>query len=123
MIKKQNQRAMARLKRHRRMRHNLSGVVERPRLCVFRSSKHIYAQIIDDDKGTTLATASSLSKSFRGQMKNGSNINAAKIVGSLIAQEAVKKGIKQVVFDRGGFLYHGRVKALADSAREHGLLF
>ncbi|MBN2382159.1 50S ribosomal protein L18 [bacterium] len=123
MIKKGNQRNAARLKRHRRLRSGLSGTQDRPRLCVFRSTNHIYAQIINDDKCVTLVTASSRSQSFQGQMKNGGNIAAAKKVGELVATEALKRGIKQVVFDRGGYLYHGRVKALADAAREHGLQF
>ena len=95
----------------------------RARLSVFRSSKHIYAQLIDDDKGQTLASASSLEKSFREGTKNGANIGAAKAVGKLIAERAKEKGIKDVVFDRGGYLYHGRIKALADAAREGGLNF
>ena len=93
----------------------------RPRLSVFRSSKHIYAQVIDDQKGETLASASSLEKEMRGN--TGADIDAAKAVGKLIAERAVKKGVKEVVFDRGGYLYHGRVKALADAARESGLSF
>ena len=95
----------------------------RARLTVFRSSKHIYAQLIDDDKGTTLAAASSLEKPMREGRKTGANIDAAKAVGKLIAERAKEKGIKDVVFDRGGYLYHGRVKALADAAREGGLNF
>ena len=93
----------------------------RPRLSVFRSSKHIYAQVIDDQKGETLASASSLEKEMRGN--TGADIDAAKAVGKLLAERAVKKGVKEVVFDRGGYLYHGRVKALADAARESGLSF
>jgi large subunit ribosomal protein L18 len=95
----------------------------RPRLSVFRSSKHIYAQVIDDTKGETLASASSLEKEMRGGGNTGANIDAAKAVGKLLAERAVKKGIKEVVFDRGSYLYHGRVKALADAARESGLSF
>ena len=95
----------------------------RARLSVFRSSKHIYAQLIDDDKGQTLAAASSLEKTMRENAKNGANIAAAKAVGKLLAERAKEKGIKDVVFDRGGYLYHGRVKALADAAREGGLNF
>jgi len=95
----------------------------RARLSVFRSSKHIYAQLIDDVKGTTLAAASSLEKTMREGGKTGANIAAAKVVGKLIAERAKEKGIKEVVFDRGGYLYHGRVKALADAAREGGLNF
>src|SRR5262245_3365785 len=95
----------------------------RARLSVFRSSKHIYAQVIDDVKGTTLAAASSLEKDMRGSLKTGANVDAAKAVGKLVAQRAVEKGVKDVVFDRGGYLYHGRIKALADAAREGGLKF
>ena len=95
----------------------------RPRLSVFRSSKQIYAQIIDDERGVTLATASSLEKDMRGKLKTGANVEAAKAVGKRLAERASAKGVKQVVFDRGGYLYHGRVKALADAAREGGLDF
>jgi len=95
----------------------------RKRLSVFRSSKHIYAQLIDDDAGVTLVSASSIEKDTRGQLKTGASIDAAKTVGKLIAQRAQEKGIKDVVFDRGGYLFHGRVKALADAAREGGLNF
>ena len=95
----------------------------RARLSVFRSSKHIHAQLIDDDKGVTLAAASSLEKSLREGAKTGANIAAAKAVGKLLAERAKEKGIKDVVFDRGGYLYHGRIKALADAAREGGLNF
>jgi large subunit ribosomal protein L18 len=96
---------------------------ERARLSVFRSSKHIYAQLIDDASGRTVVSASSLEKDMRGALKTGANTDAAKAVGKLIAERASAKGIKQVVFDRGGYLYHGRVKALADAAREGGLDF
>ena len=95
----------------------------RPRLSVFRSSKHIYAQVIDDKKGRTVASASSLEKEMRGSLKTGANIEAAKAVGKRVAERAAAKGVKDVVFDRGGYLYHGRVKALADAAREAGLEF
>ena len=95
----------------------------RARLSVFRSSKHIYAQVIDDLKGETVASASSLEKDLRSSQKTGANVDAAKTVGKLVAQRAVAKGVKDVVFDRGGYLYHGRVKALADAAREGGLKF
>jgi len=95
----------------------------RARLSVFRSSKHIYAQVIDDAKGETLAQASSLEKAMRGNIKTGANIEAARAVGKLVAERAKAKGIGEVVFDRGGYLYHGRVKALADAAREGGLKF
>ena len=95
----------------------------RARLSVFRSSKHIYAQVIDDVKGATLVSASSLEKGMRGSLKTGANVDAAKAVGKLVAQRAIEKGVKAVVFDRGGYLYHGRIKALADAAREGGLSF
>jgi len=96
---------------------------ERKRLSVYRSSKHIYAQVIDDDQGITLAAASSIEKATRESMKTGASVDAAKAVGMLIAQRAQAKGVKDVVFDRGGYLYHGRVKALAEAAREGGLNF
>jgi large subunit ribosomal protein L18 len=95
----------------------------RVRLSVFRSSKHIYAQVIDDIKGTTIVSASSMEKDLRASMKNGANIAAAKAIGKLVAERATAKGVKDVVFDRGSYLYHGRVKALADAAREGGLNF
>ena len=95
----------------------------RARLSVFRSSKHIYAQVIDDEKGETLAAASSVEKETRGSLKTGADIGAAKAVGKLVAERALGKGVNDVVFDRGGYLYHGRVKALADAAREGGLKF
>ncbi|HRR75476.1 MAG: 50S ribosomal protein L18 [Ruminococcus sp.] len=110
----------ARLKRHRRVRAKISGTPERPRLNVFRSSKHIYAQLIDDVNGVTLASASSMDKSFEG---NGGNADGARKVGEMIAKNAADKGISEVVFDRGGYLYHGRVQALAEGARENGLKF
>ncbi|MFW6319522.1 MAG: 50S ribosomal protein L18, partial [Bacillota bacterium] len=103
--------------RHRRMRFYIQGTPERPRLNVFRSNKQIYAQVIDDTNSVTLASASSL------DLENGANIEGAKTVGKLVAEKAVKQGVKKVVFDRGGYLYHGRVKALADAAREAGLEF
>ena len=95
----------------------------RARLSVFRSSKHIYAQVIDDAKGETVASASSLEKDMRGALKTGANVEAAKAVGKRLAERAAEKGVKDVVFDRGGYLYHGRIKALADAAREGGLNF
>ena len=112
-------------RRAQRVRRTLakSGAGERPRLTVFRSSKHIYAQVIDDVKGTTVASASSLEKDMRGSLKTGANVDAAKAVGKLVAERAIGKGVKDVVFDRGGYLYHGRIKALADAAREGGLKF
>ena len=99
------------------------GAAGRARLSVFRSSKHIYAQVIDDIKGVTLAAASSVEKDMRGSLKTGANVDAAKAVGKLVAERAVERGVTEVVFDRGGYLYHGRVKALADAARESGLSF
>lgn len=110
----------ARLKRHRRVRAKVSGTATCPRLNVFRSSKHIYAQLIDDVNGVTLVSASSMDKEFEGV---GGNKEAAKKVGQLVGKRAVEKGIETVVFDRGGYLYHGRVKELADGARESGLKF
>lgn len=95
----------------------------RARLTVFRSSKHIYAQVIDDSKGATVAAASSLEKDMRGNLKTGANVDAAKAVGKLVAERAKQKGVSEVVFDRGSYLYHGRIKALADAAREGGLKF
>jgi len=112
----------ARRKRSVRLKLRSSGG-GRPRLSVFRSSKHIYAQVIDDLKGETLASASSLEKTMREAGNTGANIEAAKAVGKLLAERAVQNGVKEVVFDRGGYLYHGRVKALADAARESGLSF
>ena len=112
-----------RLRVHKRIRKALSGTQERPRLCVFRSNKHIYAQIVDDSQGRTLVSASTADADAKGQVKNGSNIAAAKAVGQLVAKRAIEKGLGSVVFDRGGYIYHGRIKALADAAREAGLKF
>jgi large subunit ribosomal protein L18 len=112
------------LRRTAKVRRNIRLAASgRARLSVFRSSKHIYAQVIDDIKGETLASASSLEKTLREGMKSGANIDAAKTVGKLLAERAAAKGVKEVVFDRGGYLFHGRVKALADAAREGGLKF
>ena len=119
MITKADKNATRR-KRHGRVRAKLSGTEARPRLNVFRSNKHIYAQLIDDVKGVTLASASTLDKEVNVE---GNNLEAAKKIGELIAQRAVEKGYKSVVFDRGGYLYHGRIQALADAARENGLEF
>lgn len=113
----------ARLKRHLRVRKKINGTAERPRLSVFRSSKHIYAQLIDDEKGITLASASTLDKELRDKVGNGGTVEAARQVGELIARRAKEKGVAKVVFDRGGYLYHGRIQALADAAREGGLEF
>ena len=120
MIKKVSRNEMRKV-RHARIRENLSGTSEMPRLCVFRSNANIEAQIIDDVKGVTLVSASSLDKELK--LKNGSNIEAAKVVGAEIAKRAKKAKITTVVFDRGGYLYHGRVAALAEAAREGGLEF
>jgi large subunit ribosomal protein L18 len=108
---------------HKRIRAKISGSSNRPRLCVYRSSKYVYAQIIDDAEGKTLAAASTAEKDVRGDLKQGGNIEAAKVVGKAIAQRAKAKGIESVVFDRGGYLYHGRIKAMAEAAREAGLKF
>jgi large subunit ribosomal protein L18 len=110
-----------RKKRHARVRAKLSGTSARPRLNVFRSNKHIYAQVIDDLNGVTLASASTLDKEL--SLDSTSNVEAAKMVGELVAKRAVEKGITAVVFDRGGYLYHGRIQVLADAARENGLQF
>jgi large subunit ribosomal protein L18 len=111
-------------KRRARVRRTLKARAEsRPRLSVHRSSKHIYAQIIDDADGKTIASASSLEKDLRGSLKTGADKAAATAIGKLVAERAIKAGVKAVVFDRGGYLYHGRVKALADAAREGGLSF
>ena len=112
-----------RLKRHERVRKNLSGSAAKPRLCVYRSLKNISAQLIDDAAGITLAAASSLDKDIKAQAAYGGNKAAAKLVGQKIGKLALEKGAEEVAFDRGGFLYHGRVKELADGAREAGLKF
>jgi len=108
---------------HRRIRKKISGTPERPRLAVYRSQSHIYAQVIDDGTGRTVCSASSLDETLKKDTKRGANVAAAKAVGSLIATRAKEKGVEAVVFDRGGFQYHGRIKALADAAREGGLKF
>ena len=122
MIKQQS-RADARKKRHYKMRRNLSGTSSRPRLSVFKSNKHIYAQIIDDTLGNTLASASTMDKVLSNALKSTSNLDAAKAVGTQVAKRALEKGIESVVFDRGGYIYHGKIQALADAAREAGLKF
>jgi large subunit ribosomal protein L18 len=119
MIKKLEKKEI-RSRIHKRIRRKLSGTAERPRLAVFRSVAHIYAQVIDDAAGATVVSASSVDK---GGKTNGGNVAAAKAIGKLVAERAKEKGIKSVVFDRGGYQYHGRVKALADAAREAGLEF
>ena len=120
MLKKADKNAI-RLQRHKRVRRKVSGTAQRPRLCVFRSSNNIYAQIIDDTNRVTLVAASSLEADVKGAVNHTGNKEAAKLVGQLVAKKAVEKGITEVVFDRGGYLYHGRVSALADAAREAGL--
>jgi large subunit ribosomal protein L18 len=117
-----NRRA-ARLKRHRRVRKHVVGVSERPRLNIFRSLRHIYAQVIDDGKGHTLLSASTIDPEVRPQLEGLSKSEQARVVGRVLAERALSQGVKQVVFDRGGYKYHGRVKALADAAREGGLDF
>lgn len=110
-----------RIKRHKRIRNHISGTESRPRLSIFRSSAHIYAQVIDDVNGNTLVSASTLDKSLG--LENTKNMEAAKVIGETIAKRAIEAGIQEVVFDRSGYLYHGKVKALADAAREAGLKF
>jgi len=116
-------RARERARIHKRIRRKLSGTGSRPRLCVYRSIAHIYAQIVDDLTGTTLVSASTLESEVCGDPKHAGNVGAAKLVGKAVAERARTKGIEAVVFDRGGYLYHGRVKALAEAARESGLKF
>jgi large subunit ribosomal protein L18 len=110
-------------RRHRRVRGKVSGTATRPRLCVTRTNANIYAQVIDDVAGRTIASASSVDTEIRGSIKNGSNADAARIVGETVGRRVMEKGVTEVVFDRGGRLYHGRVKALADGARSAGLTF
>lgn len=118
-----SQKTQARLKRKKRIRKNLMGSADRPRLCVFRSAKHIYAQVIDDSIGQTLAAASSMEKAVRDKAESKNKVADANAVGQVIGQRATEKGIKQVVFDRNGFLYHGRIKAVSEGARKAGLKF
>ena len=122
MVKKTD-RKMERTRRHLRVRTKISGTAERPRLCVFRSSNNIYAQIIDDTNRVTLVAASSLDEAVKGAVNHTGNKEAAKMVGEMVAKKAVEKGITEVVFDRGGYIYHGRIKELAEGAREAGLKF
>lgn len=122
MVSKKS-RTEVRLKKHRRMRNHLSGTAERPRLAVFRSNNHMYAQIIDDTVGNTLVAASTLEKDVKAELEKTNNIDAAAYLGKVIAKKALDKGITSVVYDRGGFIYQGKVKALADAAREAGLEF
>jgi large subunit ribosomal protein L18 len=119
----QKTRQEARNRVRRRTRSRMKGNAERPRLAVFKSLKHCYAQVIDDGRGMTLVSASSLDGDFRAELKGGGNLAAAKKVGELVARRAKEKGVTRVVFDRGGYPYHGKVKALADAARENGLEF
>ena len=114
---------LARIKRHKRVRKNISGSSERPRLCIFRSLKHIYAQVIDDSKGITLVSLSTLNPEIKRKEKYQGNIKAAEMLGSLLAKKLEEKGIKKVVFDRGGYLYHGRAKAVAESTRKGKIVF
>ena len=116
-------RASVRTKKHRRMRHHIVGTAQRPRLAVFRSNNHMYAQIIDDTVGNTLVSASTLQKDVKANLEKTNNVDAAAYLGKVIAEKALEKGIKDVVFDRGGFIYQGKVQALADAAREAGLNF
>lgn len=118
-----NPKTRARLKRKKRIRKKVHGTSEKPRLSIFRSARHIYAQVIDDVSGNTLASASSLEKVFKERTDIGDKKVVASQIGKLIAERAQEKGVKKVVFDRSGFLYHGRIKALSDSAREGGLVF
>jgi large subunit ribosomal protein L18 len=118
-----NSKTQARLKRKKRIRKKLVGTEKRPRLCVFRSAKHIYAQVIDDSHGQTLVAVSSIEKSVRQNPETKNKVAAASYVGKIIGQRALEKGVKKVVFDRNGFLYHGRVKAVSEGAREAGLEF
>ena len=122
MINKKS-RAIVRENKHRRLRNNISGTAERPRLAVFRSNNHMYAQIIDDTVGKTLVAASTLEKDVKAELEKTNNVDAAAYLGTVIAKKAIEKGIKEVVFDRGGFIYQGKVKALAEAAREAGLEF
>ena len=122
MVSKKS-RSEVRVNKHRKLRNRFSGTAERPRLAVFRSNKHMYAQIIDDTVGNTLVSASTLQKDVKAELEKTNNVEAAAYLGTVIAKKAIEKGITSVVFDRGGFIYHGKIKALADAAREAGLNF
>ena len=122
MVSKES-RQKVRVKKHNRMRNRFSGTAERPRLAVFRSKNHMYAQIIDDTVGNTLVAASTLEKSVKAELEKTNNVDAAAYLGTVIAKRALEKGITTVVFDRGGFIYQGKIAALADAAREAGLEF
>ena len=116
-------RAQMRQKKHRRLRNHIVGTAQRPRLCVFRSNNHMYAQIIDDTVGNTLVSASTLEKDIKAELEKTNNVDAAAYLGTVIAKRALEKGITTVVYDRGGFIYQGKIAALADAAREAGLEF
>ncbi len=122
MIKKIDRSAI-RKKKHLRIRNRFNGTAQRPRLCVFRSNSHMYAQIIDDEAGKTLVSCSTVEKDVSKALEATDNIEAAKVIGDTVAKRAIEKGIKEVVFDRGGYIYHGKVAALAEAAREAGLVF
>ena len=122
MVSKKS-RSEVRVNKHRRLRNRFSGTAERPRLAVFRSNNHMYAQIIDDTVGNTLVSASTLQKEVKAELEKTNNVDAAAYLGTVIAKRAIEKGINTVVFDRGGFIYQGKIKALADAAREAGLEF
>jgi len=122
-MKRERRKTAARVRRHHRVRGKVSGTSAKPRLCVFRSLKHVYCQVIDDAERRTLAAASTLSPEVKGVLAKTSNVGAAEAVGELIGRKAAEAGVKKVVFDRGGFKYHGRVKALAEAARKAGLEF
>ena len=122
MVKKESK-SKIRVKKHKRIRNRFSGTAQRPRLAVFRSNNHMYAQIIDDTVGNTLVAASTLEKEVKAELEKTNNVDAAAYVGTVIAKRALEKGITTVVYDRGGYIYHGKVAALADAAREAGLIF
>ena len=122
MVSKKS-RSEVRVNKHRKLRNRFSGTAERPRLAVYRSNNHMYAQIIDDTVGNTLVSASTLQKDVKAELEKTNNVEAAAYLGTVIAKKAIEKGITSVVFDRGGFIYHGKIKALADAAREAGLNF
>jgi len=122
MVSKES-RQKVRVKKHMKIRNRFSGTAERPRLAVFRSNNHMYAQIIDDTVGNTLCAASTLEKEVKAELEKTNNVDAAAYLGTVIAKRAIEKGIKKVVFDRGGFIYQGKIAALADAAREAGLEF
>ena len=122
MVKKESK-SKIRVKKHKRIRNRFSGTAQRPRLAVFRSNNHMYAQIIDDTVGNTLVAASTLEKSVKAELEKTNNVDAAAYLGTVIAKRALEKGITTVVYDRGGYIYHGKVAALAEAAREAGLIF